>query len=1350
MSKRLIRLFFWVFLLASGIRAEALSNNYRFTHITSKEGLPHQQVEAMAFDNKGYLWIGTRNGLSRYDGYSMVTYYNNGPDDINSLCHNFVRALYFDSKGRLWIGTPGGICRFREDSEDFKCYDTHGISSIVEDKQNRIFCSGAELYAYDEQKDEFRMIERANSEYIISLASDSKGQLFLSTNQSIFYYDSSFSKTTQIDSKYFADFVTGVDGIIPLKFDSKGRLWVGRNGKGVSCIDLTTGECRIYTPHEISNGTVRTIAEDKEHKIWLGTEKGITVIDPDGTIDIIRQNFIDKNKLNDNAIYTIVPDKNDNIWIGTYFGGINILLKNNDQFQWVEPGYSNTNVRGKAVRKIIELQNNVLWIATEDGGINIYDTNKNTVTLFDRIPHLGHNIHCLFFDEATDDLWIGTFRNGLFRYNMKSKSCVHYMPNKLTGLESDAIFSITKQDDKLWIGTTHGLRYFDSENNKFEKINHPILDSFFIYCLLIDKDKNLWVGTNNQGLYSIDYSTNEVRGWTSDTQNDLKDDYITCLYQDSSNKIWLGTNNDGLHYIDPLDLKIRSLDNELSLSKSSICSIIEDKIGNLWVSTSQGLYKFNLERNALIRYTAEDGLPTNQFNFDSSIQAQDGRLYFGSVNGLISFDPEVLKSNSGPFPVHLGHLTINNETMSTHTENSPLTAALDDMDTLVLSYGQSRSFSIDYLAVSLENPRSLNYQVRLNGVDKDWRNAGQERKFVGLKLSPGTYNLQIRANNSNEGWEQAPVKSLTIVIEPPFYRSTWAYIIYFLVIVSVLFVAYRIFSIRLHEKNVIRLAKMEKEKLEEINKEKIEFFTTVSHELKTPLSLIMAPLKYIAQQQELSEESMKRLDIAIKNTNKMVGIIDELVTFNKVESGNSQFFLQEGNPLDFIENTAMMFKENAQQKNISLFIHCENNGEDVWFSPLYVERITNNLLSNALKFTPANGKVIVKAEITNKPDGYVYLRIEVSDTGIGIVKEEIDNIFSKYYQTKRGHNVNNKGWGIGLALVKRLTEIHKGSISVDSTIGKGSTFVVYLNVTAEAFDPKVRINDDKMVVPLSKYVYEKPSLVYKPGEDSPEMVAEKEPVDTQMSILIVEDNKELLQFLFDYFSPRYNVYTAENGKEGLEIAQKSPIQLVISDVMMPEMDGFTLCNILKNDIQTSHIPVILLTAKSDTEDVVKGYESGAEAYVSKPFDPQILELQMNNIIRNRKINQAQIVNADKADIEDSSLSKFDKDFINRINELIDNNLDDSEFSITSITQQLGISRSLLHVKMKSLLNMSTGDYIRKKRLNKACALLCEGYNVSETAYKTGFSDPNYFSKTFKKEIGITPTEYLENKKKSPK
>ena len=1345
--------FLYLLCITTGTLWSMPDNNYRFTHITGEDGLPHQQIEALMQDEKGKLWIGTRNGLSHYDGYSIVSYFNQ-TDDPNSLNHNFIRSIYQDTKKRIWVGTYGGICRYRPATDDFQNYNLPNtnpytninISSIVEASDGKIICGGYELYIYDEIADEFVVLPRMDSGFILSMAVDEKDRLFISTNHSIFYYDKLFSKITRIDDLVcFSDFVTGSDGIIPMYFDSKGLLWIGRNGKGIMNIDLASGISTIYDASQLSNGTIRVITEDKTGKIWLGTEKGITILNKDGTVEILQQDFVDKNKLNDNAIYVILCDRDDNIWIGTYFGGINVLLKKTEQFYWVKTGYDSKNIKGKAVRKIIEPQKDILWIATEDGGLNIYNTITGNIRVFDRIPNLSHNIHELFYNDVTKDMWIGTFRNGLFRYNLSSDIWTQYMPDSKNGLPSDAIFAIEKQQNgTIWVGTTQGLRYYDADKNSFLTFNHPVLDTDFTYCLLIDKKDNVWVGTRNNGLFRINAQTNEVSGWTSKEKHpQLKDNYITSLYQDSCNIIWIGTNNGGLQYIDPSDLVIKTLDNELSLSQTTVCSTIEDEFGRLWISTSQGLYQFNKDRCAFICYMVEDGLPVNQFNFSSSLCAQNGLLYFGSVNGLVSLDPKSIKEDRKPFYVHLNQLTIDNQVVTAKNAKSPLSAALDDVQSITFSYNQSRSFSIEYAAVSPGNTSTINYQICLLGLDNKWRNVHQERKFVGSNLPSGTYTLQIRANSSNEGWEQAPVKEIKLIIRPPFYLSFWAFLSYFIIIALVLYFSSRIFFARIREKNAVRIANMEKEKLEELNKIKMDFFTSVSHELKTPLSLIIAPLKYITQHQNFSPESYEKLEGVIKNTNRMVELINELVTFNKVESGDFQFYIQKGNPLDFIEKIAQLFEENAQAKSMLFYIHCENNGEDVWFSPSYVEKITSNLLSNAIKYTLAGGKIFINAAITDNADGYSYLRIEVKDTGMGIAKEELDNIFEKYYQTKRGHNVNNKGWGLGLALVKRLTSIHKGNISVESTIDQGSCFVANLNVSELAFDMQDKINSDKTLVSLSQYEFVKPY-----SDNSPTSIStENKNIALQHSVLLVEDNVDLLKFLSDMFAPKYRVFLAKNGKEALDIARKYPVDLVISDVMMPEMDGNMLCRNLKNDISTSHIPVILLTAKNDAVDIMKGYESGAEAYVQKPFDPQILELQAANIIHTKQVQREKIANTLGGDVESASLSKFDKEFISKLNDLIEKNIDNDTFSIADITKTLFISRSLLHVKMKNLLNISTGDYISKKRLAKACELLGEGYNVSETAWKTGFSDPNYFSKCFKKEFGIRPTDFQRKQNK---
>lgn len=508
--------------------------NYRFMHITSKEGLPHQQVEALMQDDKGMLWIGTRNGLSRYDGYSIVNYFNQ-IDNPHSLNQNFVRSIYQDHKKRIWIGTYEGICMYRPATDDFQCYNLPNvtIAAIVETSTGKIICGGTQLYMYDEETDEFIMHPRQDSEFIISMAIDKEDRLFISTNQSIFYYDSSFAKITQINPTYFSNFITGSDGIIPLYFDPEGLLWIGCNGKGAMNIDLATGKSNIYEPSQLSDGTVRAITKDDKGRMWLGTEKGVTILNPDGTREILRQDFVDKNKLNDNAIYTVLCDRDGNIWIGTYFGGINVLLKNNEQFHWIEAGYNSKNIRGKAIRKIVEPQRNTLWVATEDGGLNIYNTITGNISVLDRIKGLGHNIHELFYDEKSENMWIGTFRNGLFCYNLSSGNWQQYMPDPENGLTSDAIFSIAKQrNGTIWIATTQGLRYYNPEKNNFLRINHPVLDVDFIYCLLVDKDDNMWIGTRNNGLFRINSETHEVSGWTAKANSSqLKDNYITCLYR---------------------------------------------------------------------------------------------------------------------------------------------------------------------------------------------------------------------------------------------------------------------------------------------------------------------------------------------------------------------------------------------------------------------------------------------------------------------------------------------------------------------------------------------------------------------------------------------------------------------------------------------------------------------------------------------------------------------------------------------------------------------------------------------------------------------------------------------------
>lgn len=1341
---------FWLLSFISLLpMAVSAQENYFFTHLKSDAGLPHQQVESMAFDHDGLLWVGTRNGLAKYDGYSFVTYYHN-PDDNTSIPHNFIREIFVDSENNVWIGTDRTICCYQRETDNFRRYDVKGepITHIVETLDGSIICTGMKIFRKKKGEDIFIPKTRQLESYVVGLAVAPDNRVFVSTNHGISYFTSEMATETVLDSSIYSDFLSGFDAIAPLYFDNNGLLWIGRDGKGVMCLNLMTGEKQIYDAQMLTDGTVRVITEDSKGYIWLGTEKGITTINPaTGVINKITQRFGNSRTLSDNAIYCIVADTQDNMWIGTYFGGINLMLRSAIEFQWTAPGYDKTTFSGKAIRRIVEPEKNILWIATEDGGINLFDIEHQQVDRFNAIPQLGTNVHELYYDNAAGDMWIGTFRNGLFRYDLNTHKVKHYTAFN-SGLKSNAIFAIARQNNsqqRLWIATTLGLMFYDPDTDSILPVSHPALGIDFVYCLYADHGGNLWIGTVNRGLFRIDGETGEIKGWNNDftyKSIGLKDNYVTSIYEDNNERVFIGTNNGGVHIIDGNKLEFIEFGGAPE-NWGTVCAIGQDLLDNIWITTSNGLYKLNPTDLSYIRFTTTDGLPENQFNFSSMLQASDNKIYCGTVNGLVQFNPNIAKRSEVETTVHLWHLSLNNDIVTPQTPDSPLTSALDATALLELDYNSSRVFSIDYGIIDPVGAKNVKYQIFIEGLDKEWRYVGKQRRFTAMELPYGNYTFNVRALASGNDWENAPIRKLDLKINPPFYLSSMAWIIYILATISVCYAVYRLFLWRMKEKQQKKLNQIERAKKDELDREKMEFFTNISHELKTPLSLILAPLKQLSSNEPLSEESRERLSTAIANTSKMVDLINELVTFNRVESGNFQLFLQKGNPLTLIETMTGYFRGPASDKNLSINVMTQNNGEDVWFSPTYLERIISNLLSNAIKYTGDNGTIDVRASIVEGEDNSVYLQFEVKDTGIGIVPEELDNIFKKYYQTRRGYNTSHSGWGIGLATVKKLVEIHKGHISVTSKVGEGSSFVVRLNVTSTAFDKSSCISTNETSITYQPTFISNTLAVYSNMSD--DIITEKD--DKKVSILLVEDNPQLLRFLSDEFSKDYNVYTATNGIEALKVTEEYPIDIVVSDVMMPEMDGIELCDRLKNNLATSHIPVILLTAKSDEESTMAGFKSGAEAYVAKPFDPQLLALRVKNILRARRAyidSKIEESSVDDSIEELPPLNKFDNEFVAHINKLIDDNMDNSDFSIADITRELGISRSLLHIKMKTFFNSSMTDYIKQRRMSKACELMKEGNNVSETAYRTGFSDPNYFSKVFRKTYGMSPTDYISS------
>lgn len=1320
----------------------AVAGNYRFQHIDSKRGLPHQQVEALAIDADGNLWMGTRGGLARYDGYAVRTYYHDASNPA-SLQHNLVHALHLDRQGRLWACTETGVCRYRPETDDFRCYaQPQGLFwSVTEDQDGRLFFGGRALYRLDEQQDTLLPLPLLTDAFVNALAAAPTGELYVATNSQLLRYDRALSRITALPPELYADFMTSRNVIVPLHFDHRGQLWVGRNGRGVMSVDLQTGQRRIFQPAELSNGIVRCITEDASHRIWLGTEGGITVLHPDGRREFLRHRFQDANSLSDNAIYAILPDSAQNLWVGSYFGGVDYLLSSHEQFRFYEPGTAEGELPARVPRMMTETSPGTYWLTTEDAGIFIYDAATGRFTPFNGIPGMGTNIHSILHDSLRHEMWIGTRFEGIYCYDLQRHTARHYLYSH--GLSSEGCFWLAQQrTGQLWVATMQGLRRYDREADTFLPVGHDVLDSCFIYTLHIDAQDNVWAGTNTRGIYCIDARTRSIKNYAHEDGTGLLDNYIICLHTDRQGHLWVGTNSCGLQCMD-LQTGRFTASQELLLARCTVCSFLEDDDAGLWVATSQGLFRRDLQTGAIVRFSSESsGLPSNQFNYASSLRARNGRLLFGTINGLISFLPRQLRQEQGPFVVHLKGLATAGE-----ADDPATLPRLDAASRLVLTHNQATHFTIEYGIIRPAGTATVVYQVQLEGVDRAWRNVGTERRFSAFKLPAGTYRLHLRAASAgapDEVWAQSPVRTLEIVVRPPLWRSPWAMALWALLLAALAYGAWRFSQLRLREKNDIRMAHLEREHLRQLDKAKSNFFATAAHELKTPLTLITAPLRSITRGQ-LDATGRQHLDMAIQNAAKMQELIGELVTFNKLESGGFPFYLQRGNPLLFIQNMMSAFSDACQQSQLTLTVRTEDNGEVVCFSPSYLERILNNLMSNAIKFTPKGGSIAVEASIDSRQDSpHTFLRCSVRDTGIGILPEELDKIFDRFYQTRRGYYADSSGWGIGLSLVQRLVDIHQGRVDVQSTVGQGTTFTIWLCVSEAAFgETAANIAD----LTLSGKAEADPSQTQATPPSWTATEAEAAPAQAQTPeaeaplLLLVDDNTDLLHFLCQTFQPQYQVITATNGREALQLASTQDVQMVISDVMMPEMDGNELCQRLKADMQTSHIPVILLTAKSEQEDVRQGYQAGAEAYVPKPFDPQTLLLQVGNILRLiRQRRQQRAENTAEA-IQDDTLSELDRDFMQRMSLLVEQHLADSDFSIADITAALGVSRSLLHLKMKNIVGISMGDYIRQQRLAAACRLLLQGHNVSETAYATGFSDPNYFSKTFKKHLGVSPKDY---------
>ena len=1035
--------------------------------------------------------------------------------------------------------------------------------------------------------------------------------------------------------------------------------------------------------------------------------------------------------------------------VGTYFGGINIHLESYEQFIVYAQTSSHYSLNGKVVRQISCDKTGNLWVATEEGGLNYFDRQSGTFRVFRHSPSgnsiSSNNVHAVITDRD-GDLWIGTYLGGINHYNHLSQRFTYYTRARYPALYSDNIFALLEDHSgHIWIGTTGGVVVFDKSTGKFERIRQDIFQGVSVEALFEDSRGNIWLGTRSRGAYK--YSPHDDVWENFDSTSEINDqtrkpawDKVNNIFEDQEGYIWIATHYGGLIRIDNQTGEMISYYQEDGLPSNSIFGIAQDQNGYLWITTNKGLTQFDPKRQHFITYTTMDGLPNNQFNYNSGYRADDGILFFGTINGMISFNPDDISPYNAPPLIDVVGLLISGKKVYPGADNPILQQVINETEQIILPHSQASSFSFELASPSLLSSDNVSFSIKLKGADEEWVDLGRQRQITYANLPAGEYTFMARASYPFDSGS-SEIKTIKIKILPPFWKSNLAILIYLILFFLLSYIIFRIISAQQREKHQIMAERLESKKLKEVSQLKINFFSNISHELRTPLTLVMSPVQNILANPDLDPELRKKMLMVSNNAQRMQNLIDELVWLSKIESGQQRLRTKEGFIFRFIIEICQGFRFLAEDKGIHFSWDISIAKQPVYFDPSMVEKIIYNLLSNAFKYTPRNGEVKLTAEFVEK-DNIQYVKIQVSDTGEGITAEDLPHIFDKYYQAK--DKSEKSGFGIGLNMVRQLTNAHKGHIDVVSTPGQGSAFTIYLNVDAASFSEAEKSSSPMDNRQIREYQYLPVETLTETEEEVQHDSTENHTLtEERQHILIVEDNRELLQYLDSIFSKDYQTTLCTDGAEGYTTALKVLPDLIISDVMMPEVDGLELCRMVKSSIELCHIPFILLTAKTGEENQLEGYDCGADEYLEKPFNPIKLHRKVHNLLVTLENHARQLRTKATVTFDDSHLCSRDRQLLESIRSYILAHLSEENLSILDITRNIGIGRTLLHLKLRKLTGLSTTEFINKIKLEEATKMLQNDLNISEIAYATGFNSPNYFSRCFRRFYGKSPSKYRQ-------
>jgi signal transduction histidine kinase/ligand-binding sensor domain-containing protein/DNA-binding response OmpR family regulator len=1418
------KIFIGIIILSFSQNVYSQFNPPKFDNITVKDGLPENSVTCILQDYLGYLWLGTENGLARYDGYSMKVFQLEG-DNRSHISEKGIVTIYEDKNKTLWVGTiNSGLFKLDRTNESFKNYkfyydDSTSLNSdqthcVYEDSKGRFWIGTSEgLNLFDRNKGTFTRYYFWDGDFnsrhtpkpnhynlcVNAITEDPvSGKLLIGTEKNGLWFfnpqEKVFSKYKFSDNKNY-DIETGF--IQSFYKDRDGKIWI-TSSSALSSLDPKS---RIFKSHiNVGNGLFTkvgfvwgSVVEDRDGLIWSGFftgEEGVFCLNP-ATENIKRYNLFPEKpkKANYNKIYSLYEDRSGIIWIGTWGMGLMKLDKRKNKFQILrsDPNNFSNSLSHSVVYQVIYDPKGFLWFCTRIS-LDKYDIRTGTY------KHYLKNEECIKrsltygIQDKSGNLWLGTASCGLIRFDPIAESYRFFLndPKESENLINKPIVPLIQDHlGFLWIGTEgFGLYKYDILNNKVTHYqNDPndqtSLSNNVVREIYEDSFGTIWIGTNNGGLNKFERKTEKFSYICLNS--------IAKIYEDTQKNFWVTDYYTGLNLFNRENGTITATYSlEDGLPSNFILGILEDDNNNLWLETQNGLSKFNTISRTFRNYYKEDGLPEWLSIESICSKGPGGEMYLNTSGGEIVFNPDSIKDDPTPPQVVLSKISLFNRP----GEKLSYEGFISELKEITLPYDQN-DLRFDYAGLHFSAPEKNRYKYTLENFENVWVNAGTQRNATYTNLAPGEYIFRVTASNKDGVWNETGT-SIKIIILPPWWKTWWAYIFYVMIIGSILYFTWKLQLKRIRAKHEFEMSRFETQKLHEVDEIKSRFFTNISHEFRTPLTLILGPVKQIIERIK-DEKTKDELGMVHRNANKLLGLVNQLLDISKLESGNMKLLTIPQNIIPFLKALVLSFTSYAERKRITLKLNSTEDEIIVYVDKDKIEKIITNILSNAFKFTPEGGRIEVTVASPKSPptclalgeprrkegtfenvsspplegrgvgkkgaDDTNHVKITISDSGIGIPKEKISKIFDRFYQVDGSHTREQEGTGIGLSLTKELVELHNGKIEVESEESKGTTFTISFPLGKEHLKQE-EICEQSLSQSaeggLSKGEGFSEELIFPARLDSIVKSRQEGTKATQPDIslitetakpflLIVEDNSDVRNYIKDKLKKDFRVLEAVDGEDGWNKAIDPAIggtDLIVSDVMMPRMDGFQLCNKLKVDERTSHIPVILLTAKAASADKIEGFETGADDYIMKPFDPEELRARIKNLIEQRKRIQEHFQKKGLFELNQTKITSVDKKFLQKAFEIITKNISDTSFTIETFAENLYVSKSLLHKKIVSLTGEPPVELIRRIRLKKAAELIEKNFgNLSEIALEVGFNNPAYFSECFKKQFGVSPSQY---------